>query len=104
MLGRTFARFKKKKTNEPAPAPDEEEGPEAFDLGDPEEALDVALPALAPDQTGGLVPQASPAAETVSDVPDDLQRVLALRGEPGEHGHRGGHRRHRLLGHARRVL
>ncbi len=63
--------------DEPTAAPDEEEGTGAFDLGDPGEALDVALPPLAPDQTGGLVPQASPVAGPVSDVPDDLQRVLS---------------------------
>jgi pilus assembly protein FimV len=63
--------------DEPAAAADEEGEAEAFDLGDPEEALDVALPPLAPDQTGGLVPQASPAGEPVSDVPADLQRVLS---------------------------
>ena len=30
----------------------------------------------APDQTGGLVVQAAPAAEPVGGLPDDLQRVL----------------------------
>jgi pilus assembly protein FimV len=56
-----------------AASPAEDEG--AFDLGEPEEL--AAAPPLAPDQTGGLVPQAAPAGEAVSDVPDDLQRVLS---------------------------
>jgi len=63
--------------DEPAAAADadEDEGTGVFDLGEPEEP--VALPPPAADQTGGLVPQASPVAEPVSDVPDDLQRVLS---------------------------
>jgi tetratricopeptide (TPR) repeat protein len=54
-------------------APGDDEG--VFDLGEPEEP--PVPPPPAPDQTGGLVPQAAPAAEAVSDVPDDLQRVLS---------------------------
>jgi len=61
--------------DEPAVAADAEDAEAAFDLGDPEEP--VALPPPVVEQTSGLVPQAAPAAAPVSDVPDDLQRVLS---------------------------
>ena len=53
----------------PPPAPDTPG--DVFDLGDP-----APSPAPDPDQSGPLVPQAAPAAEPVSGVPEDLQRVL----------------------------
>ncbi len=53
----------------PPPAPDTPG--DVFDLGDP-----VPPPAPGPDQSGALVPQAAPAAEPVSGVPEELQRVL----------------------------
>jgi pilus assembly protein FimV len=45
-----------------------------FDLGEADEAPGAPLPT---EQGRGLVPQATPAAEPISDVPEDLQRVLA---------------------------
>ncbi len=54
-----------------APAgPDEAE--EIFDLGEP----GAPPPPSTPEQTGGLVVQAAPAAEPVTGLPVDLQRVL----------------------------
>jgi tetratricopeptide (TPR) repeat protein len=48
------------------------EAEEVFDLGEP----GAPPPPAGPDQTGGLVVQAAPAAGPVAGLPDDLQRVL----------------------------
>ncbi|MCG6924221.1 MAG: tetratricopeptide repeat protein [Acidobacteria bacterium] len=61
--------------DEPSPPVEPVPAEEDFDLGELEVPEAPSPPGA--DQTGGLVPQAVPAAAPVSDVPEDLQRVLS---------------------------